>query len=289
MADNKKYYYLKLKENFFESDELKILQAMTDGYLYSDILLKLYLKSLRNNGKLMYRDVIPYTSAILATLTGHQVGTVEKAVEIFQQLGLVEILDDGAIYILDIQNFIGQSSTEADRQREYYNLIKAEKSRLSEQLSEDSCKKSNIKSNEISLLEIRDRDRDKEIENKDKSNIARSSAKQTIEQDTRVPVITLQLNTGEEYPFYDSDVIQWKELYPAVDVMQELRNMKGWCISNPTKRKTKRGINRFVNNWLASEQNKGGTRGYANKQSQQSSSYGSITEKLLNENRSDLD
>lgn len=285
MADNKKYYYLKLKENFFESDELKILQAMTDGYLYSDILLKLYLKSLRNNGKLMYRDVIPYTSSILATLTGHQVGTVEKAVEVFQQLGLVEVLDDGAIYILDIQNFIGQSSTEADRQREYYNLIKAEKSRLSEQSSEISCKKSNIKSNEISLPEIRDRD--KEIENIDKSNIARSSAKQTTEPDTRVPVITLQLNTGEEYPFYDSDIIQWKELYPAVDVMQELRNMKGWCISNPTKRKTKRGINRFVNNWLSREQDKGGTRGYS-KPAHQSSSYGSITEKLLNENRSDL-
>ena len=100
MADNKKYYYLKLKENFFESDELKILQAMPDGYLYSDILLKLYLKSLRNNGKLMYRDVIPYTSSIIATLTGHQVGTVEKAIETFQKLGLVEVLDNGAIFLL---------------------------------------------------------------------------------------------------------------------------------------------------------------------------------------------
>lgn len=130
MADNKKYYYLKLKENFFDSDELKILESMKDGYMYSNILLKLYLKSLRNEGRLMYKNVIPYTPDILATLTGHQVGTVEKALEIFQRLGLVQILDNGAIYIMDIQNYIGKSSTEADRQRQYYNRMKEEKETL---------------------------------------------------------------------------------------------------------------------------------------------------------------
>ena len=57
MADNRKYYYLKLKEGFFESDEIKILESMKDGYMYSNILLKLYLKSLRNEGRLMYRNV----------------------------------------------------------------------------------------------------------------------------------------------------------------------------------------------------------------------------------------
>ena len=74
MADNRKYYYLKLKEDFFDTDEMKILESMKDGYLYSNILLKLYLKSLSNSGRLMYRNVIPYTPEILATLTGHQVG-----------------------------------------------------------------------------------------------------------------------------------------------------------------------------------------------------------------------
>ena len=58
------------------------------------------------------------------------------------------------------------------------------------------------------------------------------------------------------------DVNGWMELYPAVDVMQELRKMKGWCQENPRKRKTKKGIRRFVGNWLAREQDKGGTRGY---------------------------
>lgn len=75
-------------------------------------------------------------------------------------------------------------------------------------------------------------------------------------------VITLLLNTGDEYPITQSDINTWTELYPAVNIMQELRNMKGWCISNPKKRKTAGGIKRFINAWLAKEQNKGGTPGY---------------------------
>lgn len=117
MADNKKYYYLKLKENFFESDEAIILESMPDGYIYSNILLKLYLRSLKNDGLLMFNNLIPYNPQMLATITRHQVGTVEKAIQIFRDLQLIEILDNGAIYMTNIQNFVGKSSTEADRIR----------------------------------------------------------------------------------------------------------------------------------------------------------------------------
>ncbi len=130
MADNKKYYYIMLKENFFDSEEIKILESMPDGYIYSNILLKLYLRSLRNGGRLMYRNVIPYTPEVLATLVGQQVGTVEKALDIFEKLKLIEKLDNGAIYMMDIQNYIGRSSTEADRQREYYRKVNREKALL---------------------------------------------------------------------------------------------------------------------------------------------------------------
>lgn len=123
MADNKKYYYLKLKDNFYDSEQMIILQNMQDGYLYSDILMKLYLRSLKTDGKLMFNNLIPYTPNVLAQVVRHQVGTVEKALKVFQELGLIEILSNGAIYMLDIQNFIGKSSTEADRQRKYYNKI----------------------------------------------------------------------------------------------------------------------------------------------------------------------
>lgn len=141
MSDNKKYYYLKLKDNFYDSEEMILLQNMPDGYVYSDILMKLYLRSLKNNGKLMFKDVIPYTPAALAQVVRHQIGTVEKALDIFQKLGLVEILDNGAIYMLDIQNFIGKSSTEADRKRNYRSKIQDEVQAIG-QMSEKCLDKS---------------------------------------------------------------------------------------------------------------------------------------------------
>lgn len=141
MADNKKYYYLKLVDNFYDRDEMIMLESMPDGYMYSNILLKLYLRSLKNEGKLLFNDRIPYNSTMLANITRFPVGVIEKALKIFLELGLIEILDNGAIYMLDIQNFIGKSTTEADRKREYRRRIDEEKKMLgqmSRQISDKS-------------------------------------------------------------------------------------------------------------------------------------------------------
>ena len=75
-------------------------------------------------------------------------------------------------------------------------------------------------------------------------------------------VIGIMMNTGEEYPITQSYVLELAELYPAVDIMQELRAMKGWCDANPRKRKTAGGMKRFINAWISKVQNRGGTPGY---------------------------
>lgn len=67
-------------------------------------------------------------------------------------------------------------------------------------------------------------------------------------------VITLTLNDRTEYPVYQSNVEEWGSLYPAVDVMQELRKMRGWLDSNPKNRKTRAGVKKFITNWLARAQ-----------------------------------
>lgn len=130
MADNKNYYYLKLKDSFFESDEMLVLESMQDGYLYSNILLKLYLRSLKYDGRLMFNNRIPFNSTMLSQITRHSVGDIEKAIRVFEQLELIEVLDNGAIYMLDIQNFIGKSSDAGDRKRAQRNRIDREKNFL---------------------------------------------------------------------------------------------------------------------------------------------------------------
>jgi predicted phage replisome organizer len=86
MSDNKKYYYLKLKDNFFDNDSMILLESMQDGYLYSNILLKLYLRSLKDEGRLLLNGKIPYNPEMLATITRHSVGIIEKAIKIFKDL-----------------------------------------------------------------------------------------------------------------------------------------------------------------------------------------------------------
>ena len=117
MSDNRKYYYLKLKENYFDDDSIVLLESMQDGVLYSNILLKLYLKSLKHGGRLQLDEDIPYTAQMIATITRQQIGTVESALQIFLKLGLVEVLDSGTFYMSNIELLIGQSSTEAERKR----------------------------------------------------------------------------------------------------------------------------------------------------------------------------
>lgn len=117
MSDTKKYYYLKLKENFFNSDEIILIESMQDGMLYSNILLKLYLLSLKFNGYLRLNENMNYTAQMIATLTRHEEGTVERALQVFFEFGLIVSTADGSIYMADIEGMVGESSTEADRKR----------------------------------------------------------------------------------------------------------------------------------------------------------------------------
>lgn len=246
MADKKTYYYLKLKEGFFDSEDMLLLQGMKDGYIYSDILLKLYLMSLRQDGRLMYRGIIPYTPDMVAIITHHQVGTVEKAMKVLTSMGFIEILDNGAIYMLDIQNFIGRSSNEADRKREYRATINAEKTRI----IEDKEGQMSRQMSDVRAPENRDK-RTENKDNKDNKNISLELKDSKQNTFISLPLITGSGNYDVTFDYLNS----LRELFPALDVEQEFRSMAAWLDSHPRNRKTPRGIKRFITGWLERSQN----------------------------------
>lgn len=166
MSDNRKYYYLKLKENFFTEEKMVILETMQDGLLYSNLLLKMYLMSLKSNGVLMLNDRLPHTPQTIATYTRHQIGTVERALRVFIEFGFVEVLTDGAYYMADIQLLIGQSSTEWERKKKERMRLKRQK--LLPSGEADICPP--YSRGDICPPEIRDKRldiRDKSIENRE--------------------------------------------------------------------------------------------------------------------------
>ena len=151
MSENHKYYYMKFKDTFFNDPKILLLEQMQDGPLYILLLLKFYLISLPYNGMLLIGENLPHTFQTLAIITRHQVGTVERAIKIFMKFGLIEILANHTYYMTDIQLFIGQSSTEAERKR-------MERLRLQQQLP-PSTVRADICPPEI---EIRDKERDRD-------------------------------------------------------------------------------------------------------------------------------
>ena len=117
---NKKYYWLKLKEDFFEEDAISWIEEQENGKDYCLFYLKLCLKSLKTNG-LLIRNVgsmlVPYDIKTLARVTNTETDTVRVAMELFKRIGLVQILENGEIYIAELQNMVGSETKWAEKKR----------------------------------------------------------------------------------------------------------------------------------------------------------------------------
>lgn len=130
MSDNKKYYYLKLKDTFFDSEEIKILESMENGIMYCNLYLKMCVLSLKTDGRLMFRDTIPYDPKMLASITRLPIDSIRAAIDVLRRCGLVEIADTGAIFMTDIQRLIGHGSTEGERIANYRQKIASERNNV---------------------------------------------------------------------------------------------------------------------------------------------------------------
>ncbi|MDU1114846.1 phage replisome organizer N-terminal domain-containing protein [Clostridium butyricum] len=116
----KKYYWLKLKESFFEEDTIAWLEEQENGVYYTNFYLKLCLKSLKTNG-ILIRNVgeilIPYDIKKLAETTRVKIDTAIVAMELFKKIGLVQILENGEIYLTQLELMVGRETSKAELMR----------------------------------------------------------------------------------------------------------------------------------------------------------------------------
>lgn len=123
MSENKKYFYLKLKDSFFSSEEMLVLESLPDGLIYQNIYLRMCLLSLKNDGALTFKNMLPYDLKMLATVLRIDIAKMKLALEMFEELGLVTKTDNEVLFMSDIQTLIGKSSTEAERIASYRKRI----------------------------------------------------------------------------------------------------------------------------------------------------------------------
>lgn len=179
MSENKTYYWLKMNEDFFEEDTIKFIREQQNGDKYLIIYLILCLKSLRTEGiviRIVGNTLLPYDAKSLSSMTGSDIDTVRSAIELFRSIGLIEILDSGAIHMAQIKELVGKETESARKMRKSRALKKMSESPEKPALPESGsqcdhnvteCDPDVTQSKESRDKSLDTRDRDKRRENKD--------------------------------------------------------------------------------------------------------------------------
>ena len=119
MGQNKKYYWLKLKENFFEEKQIKYLRSLQDGDKIVIAYLKMQLKSLKTEGFIKYDSILPSNIDELAMVLDENTNIIKLMIGALQKVNAVEILDDGSFYMIAMQDLIGKEGESAERVRRF--------------------------------------------------------------------------------------------------------------------------------------------------------------------------
>lgn len=121
----KKFYWLKLKRDFFKRHDIRIIESMPNGKDYILFYLKLLLESIDHEGELRFSDAIPYNEQMLAVITDTNIDIVRAAMKLFVDLRMVDVMDDQTIYMMEVDKLIGSESDSAERVRRHRREVKA--------------------------------------------------------------------------------------------------------------------------------------------------------------------
>jgi predicted phage replisome organizer len=114
-----RYYWLKLQRNFFDGAEIKALRTMENGTVYIIIWLKLLLMSAGFEGQVRFNNRLPYTDKLLAAVLGENIDHIRGAIKIFEEMGMLEITNDGTIWIESAVGMVGSITESAQRMRRF--------------------------------------------------------------------------------------------------------------------------------------------------------------------------
>ena len=159
-----KFYWLKLKRDFFKRHDMKIIESMPNGKDYIIFYLKLLCESIDHEGCLRFNEEIPYNEEMLSVITGTNVDVVRSAINIFTKLQMMSILDDGTYFMNEVNKMIGSAvdNDNANRQRRYRE--KQKENQLALQNVTDSVTKNNESIELDTRVKKRDKEREKERE-----------------------------------------------------------------------------------------------------------------------------
>lgn len=113
------YYWIKLKKDFYKRHDIRLIEAMPNGVDYIWFYMKLMMESVDHQGQLRFSEFIPYDNNMLSVITNTNIDTVKSAMDLFNQLGMIEIMDDKTIFMIEVDKIIGKETGSAERVRRF--------------------------------------------------------------------------------------------------------------------------------------------------------------------------
>ena len=147
MAESKKYYWLKLKRDFFKRHDIRIVESMPNGKDYILFYLKLLLESIDHEGTLRFSETIPYNEQMLSVVTNTNIDTVKSAMKLFIELNMMTVFDDQTIYMTEVDKLIG-SAADNDNANRVRRCREKKKQMALQTVTEDVTKCNESKSKE---------------------------------------------------------------------------------------------------------------------------------------------
>lgn len=157
MSEPKKYYWLKLKKDFFKRHDIQIIESMDNGKDYILFYLKMLVESVDHDGKLRFNDTIPYDEKMLATITNTNIDIVRSAMKVFTGLNMMEMLEDRTIYMNEVEKMMGTETYWAEQKRKQRDLeSQKEKQKRIGQCPNDVQELSNVSNQEKDINKEKD-------------------------------------------------------------------------------------------------------------------------------------
>lgn len=215
MPDNKRFYWLKLNQDFFKRNDIMVVENLPNGKDYVLFYLKLLLASVSNNGQLRFNDTIPYDEKMLSVITNTDIDVVRSAMKVFTQMGMVEVLDDKTIFMTEIEKMTGSAvdNENANRQRRFREKKK--------QQALPECYDSVTKNNESKSIE-KEIEKDTELE----LDIKESKPKKTTTRFVPPTVEEVQAYIWDRG--YDIDANHFIDYYESKGWVVGRTKMKDW-------------------------------------------------------------
>ncbi|TXJ01172.1 MAG: hypothetical protein E6Q32_04965 [Neisseriales bacterium] len=123
-TQTKRFFWIKLNDIFFERKDIQLIESLPNGKEYVLLLLKLMMLAINSEGRLVVKNLFPYNPQMLATVTHSNVDTVRSAIDIFIKFDLMSTLDDGTLYMNEVQALLGSETEHAAKKRNYRESIK---------------------------------------------------------------------------------------------------------------------------------------------------------------------